>query len=86
MSILTSTRAVSTDLDNSYHSTFYYNQLISLHLLVGDIASAHTAVDTYIANHFQTQIDGAGEQVSPLLAGNVQPAQCFMSACGSNSS
>ena len=59
------------------HVTFFYNQLIALYILVGDIQSAQQAANAYFTGPFMEQIDASGEQ--PLEAKRTRPFhyRCF---------
>ncbi|KAG6810901.1 hypothetical protein H0H92_009894 [Tricholoma furcatifolium] len=47
------------------HGTFFYNQLASLKILVGDTAGALNVTNTYFAEQYMSQITSTGEQASP---------------------
>ncbi|CAL1709711.1 unnamed protein product [Somion occarium] len=53
------------------HGTFYYNQLASLQILVGDKDGAKNTVQTYFNTLYQHQIDANGEQ--PEEAARTRP-------------
>ncbi|KDN41150.1 chondroitin AC/alginate lyase [Tilletiaria anomala UBC 951] len=59
------------------HATFFYNQLIALYILVGDIQSAQQAANAYFTGAFMSQIDEDGEQ--PYEATRTRPFhyRCF---------
>ena len=50
----------------SNHGTFYYNQLVALQILVGELESAKASVRRYFGGQFLSQIDADGEQVSSV--------------------
>jgi hypothetical protein len=53
------------------HGSFYYNQLASLKILVGDLAGAHNVTTTFFEHQYQAQIIASGEQ--PLEAERTRP-------------
>jgi len=53
------------------HGSYYYNQAISLKILVGDMDGAKQAAEDYFTGVFQNQIDADGEQ--PLEATRTRP-------------
>ena len=59
------------------HVTFFYNQLISLYILVGDINSAQQAANAFFIGPFLHQINDDGEQ--PYEATRTRPFhyRCF---------
>jgi hypothetical protein len=59
------------------HATFYYNQLVSLYVLLGDVPRARTAVNAFFTTVFMKQISEDGEQ--PYEAVRTRPFhyRCF---------
>jgi hypothetical protein len=55
-------------MQNSNHGTFYYAQLASLKIFVGDLAGAQNVTQTYFSNQYMSQISANGEQVRSLLS------------------
>jgi hypothetical protein len=53
------------------HGSFYYNQLASLKILVGDLTGAHNVTNTFFERQYQSQIIASGEQ--PLEAERTRP-------------
>ena len=48
----------------SNHGTYFYNQLASLQILVGDTNGATNTIKQYFSQQYMGQIDASGEQVS----------------------
>jgi hypothetical protein len=51
-------------LPASNHGSFYYNQLASLKILLGDFTGARNVTDMYFNGIYMNQIVKGGEQVS----------------------
>jgi hypothetical protein len=58
--------AYEESIADNNHGTFFYNQLTSLQILVGDANAAINATKTYFSEQYLIQIDANGEQ--PLEA------------------
>jgi hypothetical protein len=56
---------------HSNHGSFYFNQLASLQVLVGDTASAKATIEDYFTGIFQDQIAADGDQ--PLETARTRP-------------
>ncbi|KAF7978766.1 hypothetical protein HWV62_44800 [Athelia sp. TMB] len=50
------------------HGTYFYNQLSSLQLLIGDKQAAINSTQFYFDNLYQTQINSTGDQVNAKIA------------------
>ena len=48
----------------SNHGSFYYNQLASVQLLLGDTAAAQSTIEEYFNGIYLGQISANGDQVS----------------------
>jgi len=48
----------------SNHGTYFYNQLASLQIIVGDINGAINTTKQYFSQQYMEQIDAIGEQAS----------------------
>ncbi|KAE8221879.1 hypothetical protein CF319_g4834 [Tilletia indica] len=59
------------------HASFFYNQVIALYILQGDLQGAQTAVNTFFTGAFMKQIIATGEQ--PFEAARTRPFhyRCF---------
>ncbi|KZP34707.1 chondroitin AC/alginate lyase [Athelia psychrophila] len=53
------------------HGTYFYNQFVSLQILVGDIQGATSSIQEYFSGIYQGQISSTGEQ--PLEASRTHP-------------
>ena len=52
---------------DSNHGSFYFNQLASLQILIGDMSGANATLKKYFTGIYQGQINQNGDQVSVLL-------------------
>lgn len=59
------------------HATFYYNQLISMNILLGDIPAAQAAANAYFTGPFMKQITANGEQPFEALRTRPFHYRCF---------
>lgn len=61
-----------SDGAHSNHGTFFTAQITSLHILVGDLASARQALRDYFSNLFPDQITASGDQ--PFESSRTRPS------------
>jgi len=57
----------TTKLLRSNHGTYFYNQLASLQILIGDTSGAINSTNSYFSKQYMDQIDSSGEQVGNVF-------------------
>ncbi|KAF7978767.1 hypothetical protein HWV62_44802 [Athelia sp. TMB] len=65
--VSTSPLAQEEKASTNNHGTYFYNQLVSLQILVGDIEGATSSINEYFSGIYQGQISSTGEQTNVRL-------------------